>query len=147
MEIESEEFLDDMKWGEENYSELMRKYPGKWVAIVSKKVIGIGRSMSEAEEEAHWRSLKIKILATGYSMRGIIPREECKLPVDMGEIYCILLDEKGNRIKETKIYAFLAFSDIIPIVLGFKFLLERFKICFDCEEGNAWLEEKERKNY
>ena len=94
-----------------------------------------------------WRSLKIKILATGYSMRGIIPREECKLPVDMGEIYCILLDEKGNRIKETKIYAFLAFSDIIPIVLGFKFLLERFKICFDCEEGNAWLEEKERKNY
>ena len=25
MEIESEEFLDDMKWGEENYSELMIK--------------------------------------------------------------------------------------------------------------------------
>jgi len=31
--------------------------------------------------------------------------------------------------------------------INFKFLLERFKICFDCEEGNAWLEEKERKNY
>ena len=90
-----------------------------------------------------WRRLKIKMLATGYSMRGIIPREECKLPVDIGEVYCILLDEEGVKTEETKIRAFLAFSDLIPIVLGFKFLLERLKICFDCEEGHAWLEEKE----
>jgi hypothetical protein len=27
--------------------------------------------------------------------------------------------------------------------LVFKFLLERLKIYFDCEEGHAWLEEKE----
>ncbi len=93
-----------------------------------------------------WCKLKVEILATGYSMRGIIPREECKLPVDIGEVHCVLLDEEGNKTKEMKIYAFLAFADLIPVVLGFKFLLERFKICFDCEEGHAWLEEKETKN-
>jgi hypothetical protein len=81
------------------------------------------------------------------SMRGIIPREECKLPVDIGEINCVLLDAEGNKTKETTIYAFLAFSDLIPVVLGFKFLLERFKICFDCEEGLAWMDEKETKKY
>jgi len=71
MEVESEEFLDDMKWGEENYSELMRKYPGKWVAIVSKKVIGIGRSMSEAEEEAHKKTrIEIKKIPVIFVERG-----------------------------------------------------------------------------
>ncbi len=53
MEIEPKEFWDDMKWREENYSELMMKYPERWVAIVAKTVVGIGMSMSEAEKEAH----------------------------------------------------------------------------------------------
>ena len=79
-------------------------------------------------------------------MRGIVPREECKVPVDIGKIHCVLLDEEGNRTKEMNVYAFLAFSDFIPIVFGFKLLLEYFKICFDCEEDNAWLEEKGSKN-
>jgi hypothetical protein len=64
-----------------------------------------------------WRRLKVEILVTGYSLRGIIPREECKLPVDVGKVYCVLLDEEGNRTMETKIYAFLAFSDLIPGVM------------------------------
>ena len=90
--------------------------------------------------------MNVKIVATGYSMRGIVPREECKVPVDIGKIHCVLLDEEGNRTKEMNVYAFLAFSDFIPIVFGFKLLLEYFKICFDCEEDNAWLEEKGSKN-
>ena len=90
--------------------------------------------------------MNVKILATGYSMRGIVPREECKLPVDIGKIHCVLLDEEGNRTSEMNVYAFLAFSDFIPIVLGFKLLLERFKICFECDDCRAWLEEKENLN-
>jgi len=68
MEIEPKEFWDDMKWREENYSELMRKYPERWVAIVAKKVVGIGRSMSEAEKEAHKNTgVDIKNKSVGYS--------------------------------------------------------------------------------
>jgi len=56
-----------MKWGEENYLELMRKYPERWVAIVAKKVVGIGRSMSEAEKEAHTNTgVDIKNTPIGY---------------------------------------------------------------------------------
>ncbi len=111
-----------------------------WSKTVS-AIIDTGASISVLPYDL-WRRLKLEIMATGYSMRGIIPREECKLPVDISEIRCVLLDREGNRTKEMNIYAFLAFSDFIPIVLGFKLLLEHLKICFDCEEGNAWLEEK-----
>jgi len=32
------------------HSKLMRKYPERWIAIVGKKVGGVGKSMSEAEK-------------------------------------------------------------------------------------------------
>ena len=71
MEIEPKEFWDDMKWGEENYSELMRKYPERWIAIVSKKVVGIGKSMSEAEKEAHKNTgVDIKRIPVLFVARG-----------------------------------------------------------------------------
>ncbi|KAF5426735.1 hypothetical protein C5S39_14505 [Candidatus Methanophagaceae archaeon] len=47
--------------GEENYPELMRKYHERWIAIVSKRVVGVGRSMSEAEKEAHTKTGVAKI--------------------------------------------------------------------------------------
>ena len=54
--------------GEENYPELMRKYHERWIAIVSKRVVGVGRSMSEAEKEAHKNTgVDIKNKSVGYS--------------------------------------------------------------------------------
>jgi hypothetical protein len=71
VEIESKEFLEDMKWGEENYSELMREYPDKWVAIVDKKIVGVGRSISEAEKEAYKKTgIEIKRIPVIFVERG-----------------------------------------------------------------------------
>ncbi len=71
MEIESKEFLDDMKWGEENYSDLMRRFPEKWVAIVDKKIVGVGRSISEAEKEAHKKTgIEIKKIPVIFIEKG-----------------------------------------------------------------------------
>ncbi len=53
MKIEPKEFWDDLRWGEKQYSKLMEEYPDKWVAIVNKKVAGVGNSISEAEREAY----------------------------------------------------------------------------------------------
>jgi len=89
-----------------------------------------------------WNKLDFKVLATGYSMRGVVPKEECKLPVDVGEVNCILLDEEMNMTKDNKIYAFLAYSDDVPIIIGFKHLLEGFRVCFDCKTNHAFIEEK-----
>ncbi len=49
------EFWEDRKWADENYSELVKKYPNKWVAIVDKKVIavsdGTGKFLEKARRE------------------------------------------------------------------------------------------------
>ncbi|MCK4476865.1 MAG: hypothetical protein KAU16_09080 [Methanophagales archaeon] len=55
-------FLDDMKWGERNYSELVKKYPDKWVAIVNEKVVAAGKSLRDTEMEAERRTNKKKEL-------------------------------------------------------------------------------------
>ena len=39
----------------------------------------------------------------------------------------------------------MAFSDLIPVVLGFKILFERFKSCFYCERSRAWETIKSKK--
>jgi len=41
-----------MRWGEENYAQLQKKYKDKWVAILQKKIISHGENMEEVETEA-----------------------------------------------------------------------------------------------
>jgi len=45
--MESKEFI----WLREHYAELQEKYPGKVVAIVGDKVVGVGDSISEVEKQ------------------------------------------------------------------------------------------------
>jgi len=52
VEIEPKEFWDDLKWGREHYSELVREYSDKWVAIVDGKVVSAGESIKRVEAEA-----------------------------------------------------------------------------------------------
>lgn len=43
---------DDILWSEEHYSELMERFPDKWVAIVDKKAVSSGESIKAVEIEA-----------------------------------------------------------------------------------------------
>jgi hypothetical protein len=49
---EPKEFWEDMRWGEESYSELQKKYKGNWVAIDGRKVISYGDNLKEVEDKA-----------------------------------------------------------------------------------------------
>lgn len=42
---------EDLKWWNKNCSELQEKYPGKWIAILNKKVVAIGSDSSDLIEE------------------------------------------------------------------------------------------------
>ena len=64
MKTEAEGFWEDMQWGEDNYSELVKKYPDQWVAIVNKKVVASGQSLRDIEIEAERETNK---------KNGIIP--------------------------------------------------------------------------
>jgi len=48
----------------------------------------------------------------------------------------------GNQTKETEIHAYLALTDEVPLILGFKDLLTEFRLCFSYPD-EAWIEERQ----
>lgn len=78
----------------------MRKYPERWVAIVDKKVVGVGKSISEAEKEAKIKVSRerdeenyIKILDTLGSVDAIVEDAIRKYLIDK----CVERIEKSKR--------------------------------------------------
>jgi len=74
-------------------------------------------------------------------VQGIVTKEECSLPVKVSIIRGVLFDDELNHTNEVEFYAFCAMDDRVPLILGFKNLLERFMICFNISSGMAYLEE------
>ncbi len=52
IQLESKRYFEDMMWAEEKQPELSEAYPNMWIAVYQKKVVGVGKSISEAEAEA-----------------------------------------------------------------------------------------------
>ncbi|NIM13153.1 MAG: hypothetical protein GTO45_13620 [Candidatus Aminicenantes bacterium] len=88
-----------------------------------------------------WTDLETKII-TEHEIRGINPRKECTLPALIGKTKCILLDEEGNQSKELEILCYFALSNLVPIIVGFKDILENFRICFNYKDNTAFAEER-----
>ncbi len=86
-----------------------------------------------------WKNTNHEILAT-HDIAGLNPNEECKLSVNVGRINIVILDEK-KATNGRRVFAFLGMRDDLPLVLGFKNLLSEFKICFNYQKREAYLEE------
>lgn len=63
------------------------------------------------------------------------------IPVRVGRIGCMLTDRQGNKTKELEVIAYLAKTDKVPLILGFKDLLGGFNVCFDYRERRAYVED------
>ncbi len=87
-----------------------------------------------------WKDVGADRLAD-YHVKGIISKEECSIPVIIGRINLRLIDEK-TRSREITAHSYLALTDDVPLIIGFKDLLERFTVHFDYQSKEAWLEEK-----
>ena len=87
-----------------------------------------------------WEGIYVEEKGGSFGSR-IIPKEECSLPVKVSNIRGVLFDDELNHTNEVEFYAFCAMSDRVPLILGFKSLLERFTICFNISSGIAYLEE------
>jgi hypothetical protein len=79
---------------------------------------------------------------TDYCIYGITRKPECLIPVIIGKVDCILLDEEENQTSKLNIYAYLALTSEVPLILGFKDLLSKFFTCFDYKNKEAWIEER-----
>lgn len=90
-----------------------------------------------------WKSMEVEVIGES-KLRGIIPKKECEVSVAVGKVKCMLVDME-NHTNEIEIHAFLSLIDEIPLIIGFKDLLEKFKVCFDYSENEAFIEEKKIK--
>lgn len=87
-----------------------------------------------------WRGSGIKTEAIRDStIRGVVPLEECQLAVTLAEIKCRLVGaQRESGILSVK--AHLASSDAVPLILGFKNLLDWIPLHVDYQESEAFIE-------
>ncbi|MCS4540789.1 MAG: hypothetical protein HY929_00470 [Euryarchaeota archaeon] len=60
----------------------------------------------------------------------------CKI----GWVRARIVDELGNQTDEINIRAFLAPVDVVPVIIGFKDLLEKFKVLCGPVKGTGYIE-------
>ena len=104
-------------------------------------IIDTGAYVSLIPKEI-WLKSETNLLLNSHFVRGLVPKEECKMEVKVGEISCHLVDEE-RITDEYRFMAYFADTNYIPIILGFRELLSGFRIYFDYQTKEAWLEEKE----
>ena len=63
------------------------------------------------------------------------------IPVKVGIIHCKLIDWEGNTTKERNIHSYLALTDRVPLIIGFKDLLAHYITYFDYQSKKAYIEE------
>ncbi len=88
-----------------------------------------------------WKDLGVNVMAN-YEIKGLNPGRECAIPSIIGKVVCVLLDDRGNQSKEIETISFLAYSNKIPLIIGFKNLLSSFRVCFDYAKKDAYLMEE-----
>ena len=87
-----------------------------------------------------WENVEHEKIAS-HVVRGIVPKKECSVDVIIGKIKIRLIDEE-NETNEMEVYAYLAMTDEVPLIIGFKDILTEFKISIDFKENEAFIEEK-----
>ncbi len=83
---------------------------------------------------SRWIQSDVEIL-TDHEMRGIVEKPECSTHVSVGRLNIVLCDEYGNISKEREIFAYFALTDKIPIIIGFKNVLEQMTLHVNAVEG------------
>lgn len=87
-----------------------------------------------------WKNSRVEKVADHYLM-GVVPKEECTIPVLVGNMECFLMDHEGNETEAMNILAYLALTDEIPLIIGFRDMLENFKLTIDYQNEAASIEE------
>lgn len=88
-----------------------------------------------------WKNIKVKKIGS-YDIQGISSKTECRIPCHVGQITSRFIDETGGISKKLEMKAFLAFTDEVPLIIGFKDILSEFKVCFNRKKNIAFLDEK-----
>ncbi|MFQ6073280.1 MAG: hypothetical protein ACE5KT_11380 [Methanosarcinales archaeon] len=84
-----------------------------------------------------WSKSVVNILDE-HKMAGIVPKEECSTQVQVGEMHCRLTDGE-NYTKDIGFLCYMTSENNIPLIIGFKEILEKFKVFFDYTTNVAFI--------
>lgn len=90
---------------------------------------------------AIWKETKFEQIGK-YEIKGLSLKPECAIPVVIGKLKCVIADNMNVGTEENVILAFLALTDEVPLIIGFRDLREKFTVHFNYETGEAYIEEK-----
>ncbi|MGQ9469351.1 MAG: hypothetical protein ACUVTD_05940 [Nitrososphaerales archaeon] len=79
-------------------------------------------------------------IMAGHYVRGLVPKKGRKIDVKVGQAIGVLVDDIGNSTPETSFRAFLALVDNIPLIIGFKDLLDKFKLIIEPKDRIGYIE-------
>ncbi len=86
-----------------------------------------------------WKKCETRVIGEA-ELKGVIPKNECVMPVKVGKIELRLIDPMyATETIETN--AYLAQNDNVPLLIGFEKLLSEFDIFFSYHNKNAFIEE------
>jgi len=76
-----------------------------------------------------------------HEIRGIVGKPECAIPVKIAKVTCFLQDGTSHQTKDLEIIAFLAQTDDVALLLGFKDRLEALRLHGDDRQQTASVQE------
>jgi len=85
-----------------------------------------------------WEGLDVDMIAEHHT-GGVVPGET--MPVKVGYVKAMLLDEFGNESQEIRFLAYLALTNNVNLLLGVRDMLERFTLHLDFANDEAYLQE------
>mgnify|MGYP001614353185 FL=1 len=84
-----------------------------------------------------WKQLDIKFF--GYHIiKGVVKRESCSIPVKTGFIETKVIDEQNETPTFTSL-VYCADSNEVPLILGIKDALDKFKIEINVKQKQSYL--------
>ncbi len=86
-----------------------------------------------------WRETDVEIIGD-YFVRGLVPKEECIFPIKIGWISGMIIDKLGNRTTELRYRAFLAPTDEVPVIIGFKDIMDQCELYFNSKALTGYIE-------
>lgn len=86
-----------------------------------------------------WRHSEVELIGED-RLRGVVPKEECSIPVNVGKIRCVLADKAGNVSDELLILAYLALTNRVPLLIGMKQLMDIATMRLDVKGRKGYIE-------
>ncbi len=86
-----------------------------------------------------WEFAAYKVIGED-RLRGVVPKEGCELPVNIAVVTAVMEDMCGNVSEEIDFRAYLVNSNDVPLIIGFKDLLEHFDIHLNIKNNDGHIE-------